>query len=118
MGGHQGGLTLGGPNPRVRGRGEGDCLGVEIGVGSYRSRTGGDVGSWLAGQIRRHPDDLRIGKVGKSILLATAIPAMDDGPRRWQAGPLPPLNNNDTIFLLSDICKVGCIRVVCTPAVG
>ena len=91
---------------------------MEIGVGSSRDRGGGDVGSWLVGQIGRHPDDLRISEVGKSILLATAIPAVDDGARWWQAGPLPPLNNNNTIFLLSDICKVGCIGVMCTPAIG
>ena len=62
MGGsrHQGGLTLGGPDAGVRGRGEGDSLGLEIGVGSSRDRGGGDVGSWLVGQIGRHPDDLRI----------------------------------------------------------
>ena len=56
---------------------------MEIGVGSSRDRTGGDVGSWLVGQVGRHPDDLRISKVSKPILLATAIPAVDDSARRW-----------------------------------
>ena len=116
--GHQGGLALCGSDPGVRGRGKGDSLGVEIGVGSSRDRTGCDVGSWLAGQVRRHPDDLRISKVGKPILLATTIPAVDDSARRWQASPLSPLNNNNTIFLLSNICKVVCIGVMCTSTIG